>query len=78
MSLRQAERLAEERLRLLELEASLQRSDLAETFHEWEKRKALAWGARVAGWGFRLFAQPRIRWLVATALLSRLRRRRAH
>ncbi len=78
MSLRQAERLAEERLRLLELEASLQRSDLADTFHEWEKRKALAWGARVAGWGFRLFAQPRIRWLVATTLLSRLRRRQAH
>lgn len=78
MSLRQAERLAEERLRLLELEASLQRSHLADTFHEWEKRKALAWGARVAGWGFRLFAQPRIRWLVATTLLSRLRRRPAH
>jgi hypothetical protein len=78
MSLRQAERLAEERLRLLELEASLQRSDLADTFQEWEKRKALAWGARVAGWGFKLFAQPRIRWLVATTLLSRLRRHRAH
>jgi hypothetical protein len=78
MSLRQAERLAEERLRLLELEASLQRSDLVDTFHEWEKRKALAWGARVAGWGFKLFAQPRIRWLVATTLLSRLRRHQAH
>lgn len=78
MSLRQAERLAAERLQLLELEASLQRSELADTFAKWEKRKALAWGARIAGWVFRLFAQPRIRWLVATTLLSRLRRHRAH
>jgi len=78
MSLRHAEQVAEERLRLLELEASLQRSQLADTFEQWEKRKALAWGARVAGWGFKLFAQPRIRWLVATTLLSRLRGRRAH
>jgi hypothetical protein len=78
MSLRQAERLAAERLRLLELEAAFQRSELAHTFHGWEKRKALAWGARIAGWGFRLFAQPKIRLLVATTLLSRLKRRRAH
>jgi hypothetical protein len=78
MSLRQAERLAEERLRVLELEASFQRCELADTFETWEKRKALAWGARIAGWGFRLFAQPRIRWLIATTVLSRLRRRRAH
>ena len=32
MSLRQAEEIAQERLRLLELEASLQRSQLADTF----------------------------------------------
>ena len=78
MSLRQAERIAAERLRLLELEASFQRSELADTFHDWEKRKALAWGARIAGWGFKLFAQPKISWFVATTLLSRLKRRRAH
>jgi hypothetical protein len=78
MSFRHAEHIAQERLRLLELEASLQRSELADTFEKWEKRKALAWGARIAGWGFRLFAQPRIRWLVATTLLSRLRGRRSH
>jgi hypothetical protein len=78
MSFRQTEQIAQERLRLLELEASLQRAELADTFDQWEKRKALAWGAQLAGWGFKLFAQPRIRWLVATALLSRLRRRRAH
>lgn len=78
MSLRQAEGLARERLRLLELEASLQRSELADTLEQWEKRKALAWGARIVGWGFRLFAQPRVRWLVATTLLARLRRGRRH
>jgi hypothetical protein len=75
MSLREAERLAAERLRLLELEASSQRSKLAHSFPDWEKLKALAGGASIAGWGFKLFAQPRIRWLVATTLLSRLRRR---
>jgi hypothetical protein len=78
MSLRQAEREAEERLQLLEMEASFQRAELMETFAGWEKRKALAWGARIAGWGLKLFAQPKIRWLVATTLLSRLRRHRAH
>jgi hypothetical protein len=78
MSLRHAEQLAEERLRLLELQASLQRSELVDTFEAWEKRKALAWGARIAGWGFKLFAQPKVRWFVATTLLSRLRGRRAH
>jgi hypothetical protein len=78
MSLRQAEQLAAERLRVLELKASLQRAELSATFDKWEKRKALAWGTWLAGWGFRLFAQPRMRWLVATTLLSRLRRRRAH
>lgn len=78
MSLREAERRAEERLRVLELEASFQRTQLAHTFGKLEKRRALAWVASIAGWGFRLFAQPRIRWLVATTLLSRLRRRRAH
>jgi len=78
MSLRQAEIIAEERLRLLELEAGLQRVELADTLEGWEKRKALAWGARLAGWGFKLFAQPRIRWLIATTVLSKLRRRWAH
>lgn len=78
MSLRDAERRAAERLRVLELEASYQRTRLADTFGKLEKRKALAWGASIAGWGFKLFAQPRLRWLVATTLLSRLRRRRAH
>ncbi len=40
-----------------------------------EKRKALAWGGMLATWGARLFTQPRIRWLLATTLMSQLRRR---
>ena len=77
MKVSRAEQLAAERLRLLELEASLQRSELGETFDRWEKRKALAWGSQLATWGVRLFTQPRIRWLIATTLLSRLRGRTA-
>ena len=78
MSLRHAEQLAEERLRLLEMEATLQRLELSATFEKWEKRRVLAWGTRIAGLGYKLFAQPRIRWLIATTLLARLRSRRAH
>jgi hypothetical protein len=78
MSLRNAEQLAEQRLRLLEMEATLQRVELSATFEKWEKRRVLAWGTWIAGLGFKLFAQPRIRWLIATTLLSRLRSRRAH
>jgi hypothetical protein len=78
MSLHHAEQVAEQRLRLLEMEATLQRVELSATFEKWEKRKVLAWGTWVAGLGFKLFAQPRIRWLIATTLLSRLRSRRAH
>jgi hypothetical protein len=77
MSLRDEEQAVQERLWLLEREASLQRAELMETFAGWEKRGALAWGARIAGWGFKLFAQPKIRWLIATTLLSKLRRYQA-
>jgi hypothetical protein len=72
---RNAERQSEERLRLLEMEASLQRASLAATFANLEKRRALAWGGKAATWGFRLLAQPRIRWLIATGLISKLRRK---
>jgi len=78
MSLRQAHQLAEQRMRLLEMEASLQRTELSATFEKWEKRKMLAWGTRVAGWGFKLFSQQRIPWLIVSTLFSRLRSRRAH
>ena len=77
MSLRHAEKLAAERLRLLELEALLQRTELASTFDRLEKRKALAWGSTLATWGVKLFAQPGVRWLLMSTLLSRLTGRRA-
>ncbi len=75
MSLRRHEQLVAERLRLLEREAGLQRAELSSTFSSWEKRKALAWGGMLASWGVKLFAQPRIRWLIATTLIAQLRRR---
>ena len=75
MSLHLQEQRLAERFRLLEMEASLQRSELNTTFESWEKRKALAWGGMLATWGARLFTQPRIRWLLATTLMSQLRRR---
>jgi hypothetical protein len=77
MSLRTAQRLATERLQLLEMEAGLQRAALAATFASLEKRRALAWGGKVATWGFRLLATRKVRWLIAANVLSRLRRRRA-
>ncbi len=73
---REAERLAAERLELLEMEASLQRAALAATFAEWEQRRALVWGGMLAKWGFRLLATPQLRWMIATRLLSRIARRR--
>lgn len=75
MSLRAAERLAEERLQLLEIEAGVQRAALNATFASWEKRRALAWGGQVASWGWRALSSPRVRWLIAANVMSRLRRR---
>ena len=75
MSRSSAERVSEERLRLLETEATVQRAALAATFVKLEQRRALAWGEQAATWGFRLLSQPRIRWLIASGLLARLKRR---
>ena len=75
MTWRDVERHAEERLKLLEAEADLQRASLAATFSSWEKRRALAWGGTLATWGLRALATPRVRWLIAASVLSRLKRR---
>lgn len=74
---RVAERQVAERMQLLEMEASLQRAAFAVTLAKWEKRRALAWGGTVAHWGWRLLASSRWRWIIATQLLSRLKRRRS-
>lgn len=76
MSRSNPEKLAAERLRLLELEAMLQRTELASTFDHWERRKAFAWGGTLAAWGLKLVSQPSIRWLLMSTLLSRLTGRR--
>jgi len=39
------------------------------------QRRALAWGEKAATWGFRLLSQPKIRWLIASGILARLKRR---
>lgn len=72
-------RALEERARLLELEADLQRAALAATFAQLQERRLLAIGSTLATWGWRLFAMPKIRWLVAATVLNKLRgRHRKH
>jgi hypothetical protein len=67
------------RLQVLEVEAALQRAQLAATFGQWQRRTALNWvasaattAAKVAG---TMLATPTARWVV-TALLMRLIRGR--
>jgi hypothetical protein len=78
MKSREKARLLEERGRLLEIEAQLQRAALAATFAKWQERRLLAVGSTIATWGWRLLSTPRVRWLVAAGLLSKLRGRRKH
>jgi hypothetical protein len=71
-------RALEERARLLEMEATLQRATLAATFEKWQERRLLALAASVASLGWRLMAMPKVRWLVAAGILSRLKGRSRH
>lgn len=75
MSFKRAEQAAAERLALLEAEAGLQRAALAATFESWEKRRALAWGGKVATWGYRLLKTRTIRGLLTATVMSKLKRR---
>jgi hypothetical protein len=75
VSLREDQRHAERRLRLLETEAGVQRAALAATFASLEKRRALEWGGKAATWAYRLLATPQVRWLLAANVLSRLKRK---
>ena len=65
----------EERERLLQIEAGLQRATLAATFAKWQERRLLAVGSTLASWSWRLLAVPRIRWLVAGSVLAKFRGR---
>jgi len=78
VSSKAAARAIEERERLLVLEAGLQRAALAASFAKWEDKKLLAIGSTLITWGWKLLAVPRVRWLVAAALLSKLRKRHKH
>jgi hypothetical protein len=75
VSLRVDRHHAEQRLRLLEAEAGVQRAELAVTLVSLEKRRAIAWGGKVATWGLRLLSAPRVRWLIAANVLGRLKRK---
>jgi hypothetical protein len=75
VSLRAQEHQCEQRLRLLQAEAGIQRAELAATLASLEKRPALAWGGKVATWGLRLISTRRVRWLIAANVLSRLSRK---
>lgn len=64
-----------QRLKVLEMEAALQRTTLAATLDEWQRRRTMTWvleAAKVAGG---LLGTPTARW-VLTALLMRLLRGR--
>jgi predicted phage gp36 major capsid-like protein len=66
----------DERLKLLELEASVQRVTLAATFVTWSERRSLVWGAAAAKIGVRLLTMPQLRWLIFGRVLAKLRRGR--
>ncbi len=64
--------------RMLAMEAGLQRATFQATLRKWQERKLLAVGSTLANWGWKLFSVPKIRWLVAATVLSRLRGRHRH
>ena len=76
MKARDQQRMLDERARLLEIEAGLQRAALTATFANWHQRRLLTVGSTIASWSWRLLAVPRVRWLVAASVLARLRGRR--
>jgi hypothetical protein len=73
-----AARALEERARLLEIEAHLQRATLAATIEKWQERRLLGLATSVASLGWRLMSVPKVRWLVAAGILSRLKGRARH
>lgn len=75
MSAHKARRI-EQRQRLLEMEAQLQRATLAATLTQWERNRPLVWLGTMGRLTVRALSVPRIRWMLFTGALSRLRRRR--
>jgi hypothetical protein len=78
MKAREKAQMLDGRMRLLEIEAGVQRAALAATFAKWQERRLLAVGSTIATWGWKLMSVPRIRWLVAATVLAKLKKRRKH
>ncbi|HEV2701976.1 MAG TPA: hypothetical protein VGV09_10125 [Steroidobacteraceae bacterium] len=68
-----------QRLQVLEVEAAVQRAQLAATFGQWQRRGTLAWltttavsAAKMAGG---VLATPTARWVLATLVMRLIRGR---
>ena len=75
MSARQRAQYIARRQELLELEAEVQRAELAARFARWEQRRALGWAVGAGRTLFGIFKSPRVRWVVIAALLRALKRK---
>ncbi len=75
MSARQRARYIARRQELLELEADVQRAELAATFARWEQRRVLTWVTGTGRLLLRALKSPRVRWLVIAAALRAFRRK---
>jgi hypothetical protein len=64
-----------QRLKVLEMEAAIQRAQLAATFAQWQQRGALSWVMTAAKMAGGVLKTPTARW-VLTALMMRLIRGR--
>jgi hypothetical protein len=64
-----------QRLKVLEVEAAIQRTTLAATFAQWHQPRALTWVVEAAKFAGGWLATPAARWLL-TALLMRVIRGR--
>jgi hypothetical protein len=64
-----------QRLQVLEIEAAVQRAQLAATFGQWQRRGVLSWVTTAAKMASGVLTTPTARW-VLTALLMRLIRGR--
>ena len=65
-----------QRLRVLEMEAAIQRATLAATFANWEQRSTLDWIAGAAKAAGGVLTGPTGKWLLTAVLMRLIRGRR--
>ena len=65
----------EARLKLLEIEAQVQRTTLAAHLAQWEQRQPLAWAGTVVKLASQVLSTPSARWLLAGVALRLIRSR---